>query len=225
MKHVYLFFTIALCLGTAVVRAQGVNINETANPVTPSALFTVGVNEGFRVNTAGNLIRINGVPYSWPATQATGVGFLRNNGSGVLSWVTGLGNGVTVTDEGGIAVNLVNGSGAMIPKGTLVMVNPSGSATNQIIPHVLYGDYIPLGVAAADIPNNSSGPITIAGIAEVLTEGTITMGMTGFPGSITAGRVAGTSNANTGEHWGEVGHFVTTPSGTPPRAKLVLHFN
>jgi hypothetical protein len=52
----------------------------------PASLLSVGGNNEFRVNTTGDLIRIKDVPYAWPATQGAAGTFLRNDGSGNLSW-------------------------------------------------------------------------------------------------------------------------------------------
>ncbi len=69
------------------------NINNNGNvgigDSTPAALFTVGNGDTFRVNTSGNLIRINNVPYSWPAANASGA--LRNDGSGNISFNNNVG--------------------------------------------------------------------------------------------------------------------------------------
>ena len=55
---------------------------------TPSETLSVGSSSQFRVNTTGNLTRINNVAYSWPAAQATLAGqALVNDASGNLSWI------------------------------------------------------------------------------------------------------------------------------------------
>ena len=47
---------------------------------------TVAVNNKFKISSTGNLIRINDVPYSWPATQGGPITLLTNDGSGNLIW-------------------------------------------------------------------------------------------------------------------------------------------
>lgn len=226
MRQRWSVTVIMLMVATVGVRAQGVNINETQTVITPSSLFTVGNGEGFQVNSSGNVIKVNGVVYSWPSGQGGSDTFLKNDGSGNLSWAQSLTNGASMTSDGGFAIQLYNGSGSSIPKGTVVQINPSGSATNQIIPAVTSGDLMPIGIAAMDIANNSSGPVTIAGIAVVLTEGTVTMGQMGYPGASVAGKLVATSSPNnSGNHWGECGHFITASSGTPATARIILHFN
>jgi hypothetical protein len=53
---------------------------------TPAALLTVGNGDLFQVNSSGNLIRINNVPYSWPGGNAAGI--LRSDAGGTLTWDT-----------------------------------------------------------------------------------------------------------------------------------------
>ncbi len=50
------------------------------------SLLSIGASDQFQVSSAGNLIRINNVPYTWPAANAAG--FLSNDGAGTLSWST-----------------------------------------------------------------------------------------------------------------------------------------
>jgi hypothetical protein len=52
----------------------------------PSSMFSVGGSSQFQVNSSGNAVRINDVPYSWPAAQGGAGSLLKNDGSGNLSW-------------------------------------------------------------------------------------------------------------------------------------------
>jgi hypothetical protein len=83
--------------------------------ITPASLFTVGSGDLFQVNSSGNIVKINNVTYSWPASQG-GVGtVLTNNGSGTLTWGSASSGGwtdggsdvylTTLTDEVGIGTN------------------------------------------------------------------------------------------------------------------------
>jgi hypothetical protein len=62
--------------------------NIGAGPYSPPAQFNVGTTSQFRVDSSGNLIRVNDVPYSFPAAQGSASTVLTNNGSGTLSWST-----------------------------------------------------------------------------------------------------------------------------------------
>jgi hypothetical protein len=52
--------------------------------VAPSTPLAVGATSQFRVDASGDLVRINNVPYTWPAADAAGA--LNSDGAGTLSW-------------------------------------------------------------------------------------------------------------------------------------------
>jgi hypothetical protein len=63
----------------------------------PANLLTVGnATSTFEVNAGGDIVRINAVTYSWPATQGGASSVLTNNGSGVLTWAAAGGGGTTL---------------------------------------------------------------------------------------------------------------------------------
>lgn len=79
--------------------------------------FEIGPTYGaglFKVNSAGNITKINNLSYtSWPSAHVAG--YLKNNGSGVLTWEAGGGGGsitltgdVTGTGTGTIATTIAN---------------------------------------------------------------------------------------------------------------------
>ena len=75
---------IAISLVLPVVTnsyAQNVGIGTT----TPMDQLSVGSLSQFRVNSTGNLVRINNVPYSFPSTQGANQ-YLKNDGAGNLTW-------------------------------------------------------------------------------------------------------------------------------------------
>ncbi|MDQ7778189.1 MAG: hypothetical protein RDV41_00575, partial [Planctomycetota bacterium] len=53
----------------------------------PVSLFTVGNGDLFQVDTAGDIVKLKNLTYSWPGSHTTN-GVLLNNGSGGLSWST-----------------------------------------------------------------------------------------------------------------------------------------
>lgn len=69
------------------LEAQNIGIG-TTNPL---AKFSIGASSQFQVDTAGNIKRINNVPYSFPALQGTTGQVLGNNGNGQLEWINQLG--------------------------------------------------------------------------------------------------------------------------------------
>jgi hypothetical protein len=81
----------------------------------PSALFTVGNGDLFRVNSTGDLIRINNVPYTWPSANATANGqVLSSTTAGALTWndpgsLLTAGAGITIATN---TISLSNGTAA-----------------------------------------------------------------------------------------------------------------
>ena len=78
---------------TTIIPKQRIMIDQNGwvaiGNVIPTALLSVGTGLGnkFQVDGNGNLIKINNVPYSFPAAQAASANaVLVNNGSGDLSW-------------------------------------------------------------------------------------------------------------------------------------------
>ena len=70
-----------ILLTTYRAESQNVGIGTT----TPLAQLSVGNLSQFRVNSTGNIIRINDIPYSFPAVQGTNQ-YLKNDGAGNLTW-------------------------------------------------------------------------------------------------------------------------------------------
>ena len=63
------------------VKSQNVGIGTT----TPLATLSIGSTSQFRINSTGNIIRINNLPYSFPVSQGTNQ-YLKNDGAGNLTW-------------------------------------------------------------------------------------------------------------------------------------------
>jgi len=73
------------------IKEGGLNIatvsgNVGVGTTTPASLLSVGSSSQFQVDSSGNLVRINNIPYSWPSFQGGGDTFLQNDGAGNLSW-------------------------------------------------------------------------------------------------------------------------------------------
>jgi hypothetical protein len=69
----------------------------------PSSLLSVGSTSQFQVNSSGDIVKLKNLTYSWPSSHTTD-GFLKNDGTGNLTWttITGLG-GVSGTGIAGQA--------------------------------------------------------------------------------------------------------------------------
>ncbi|MBU1891169.1 hypothetical protein KJ782_06845, partial [Patescibacteria group bacterium] len=99
---------------------------------TPLALLTVGAGDRFRVDSSGNIRRINNIVYSWPSGQGGANTVLTNNGNGTLSWaVAGSDGKVKITNNDTTAnflqSKLVEGSNI-----TLTLVGSGGNETLRI---------------------------------------------------------------------------------------------
>ncbi|MDF1497658.1 MAG: hypothetical protein P1P90_06450, partial [Patescibacteria group bacterium] len=68
----------------SILSSGNVGIGDT----TPLALFTVGNGDLFQVSSTGNLAKIRGVDYAWSTTQGGANTFLKNDGTGNLTWAT-----------------------------------------------------------------------------------------------------------------------------------------
>lgn len=66
------------------------------DPLPPDNSLSVGDAHNFGVDANGNLVKINGKAYSWPANQGAANTYLRNDGSGNLSWSAGPSDAFTV---------------------------------------------------------------------------------------------------------------------------------
>ena len=62
----------------------------------PTSLFSTGPNSEFQVNSTGNIIKLNNVVTSFPSSQGAASSYLMNDGTGALSWATGLGSVTSV---------------------------------------------------------------------------------------------------------------------------------
>jgi hypothetical protein len=82
MKTSVLLIVATLFLASHA-QAQNVGIGTS----TPMAQLAVGSASQFRVNSTGNLVMINNVPYSFPADTLNDTNqYLKNDGSGNLKW-------------------------------------------------------------------------------------------------------------------------------------------
>jgi hypothetical protein len=93
----------------AIITSAG---NVGIGDASPVSLFTVGSGDLFQVNSSGDLVKIDNVTYDWPGSQGGADTYLKNNGSGTLTWDTlsGLGGGLG-TSGGGSLVSAVGNCG------------------------------------------------------------------------------------------------------------------
>ncbi len=90
---------------TATFQVLGIGLGTTAPG---GGGLHVGATGLLRIDTSGNLTRVNNVPYSWPASQGSAGQMLTNDGSGNLTWTTPAGG----LSGSGIASRVAYWSGA-----------------------------------------------------------------------------------------------------------------
>ena len=115
--------------------------------ISPVSLFSVGATSQFQVDTSGDITKIKNLSYTWPSVHTTD-GYLKNNGTGGLSWAE---------------VNAVQSTGTpygSATEGPLAFWT-SASTIAAPTPYGLYWDDINqfLGIGT----NNPSAPLDIAG--------------------------------------------------------------
>jgi hypothetical protein len=66
--------------------AQGKMGNLGIGNTSPVSPLSVGSSSQFQVDSSGNLIKLNNITYSWPSSQGAASTYLKNNGSGTLTW-------------------------------------------------------------------------------------------------------------------------------------------
>jgi hypothetical protein len=160
--------------------------------------------------------------------NTTDKSFRYYNGTVWISLVPGTGGAITA--EGGIAIRLINATGAPSVKGTIVMASSTVPLAFDVCPA---NGFQPIGaVYEAGIANGAPCLVVITGVAEVLlANGTgSTMGNWVRTSITTAGRVdatgAGGGPGFVAQHFAEVGHCLETKSpGTNVLCKIAMHFN
>jgi hypothetical protein len=137
---------------------------------------------------------------------------------------------IAFTDQGGIAIKLINKTGAATVKGTVVT---TGTADNGVI-KVPVNVPNPIGVFYEDdVAADAEAWVVVSGIADVLFSNAPTRGYLARTGlTADTGEVSGealseavpTSPFADDKHFCEIGHILETKAEAG-LAKVVLHFN
>lgn len=136
-----------------------------------------------------------------------------------------------LTDEGGLAISMLNKTGGDSVKGYIV--EPSDTDDNGV-KYTTNNDVDPVGVVYnAGIPDGGYMWVIVAGIADVfygvaVTRGTFSRVPVATDGIAVDGQAMNeplpTSPFATDKHFQEIGHPLES-RGTPGLAKTILHFN
>lgn len=81
--------------GVSRISIDGLTGNVGVGTTAPSDKLSVGSTSQFRVSSTGDIIRINDVVTTFPASQGAASTVLTNNGSGTLTWAATAGGWVT----------------------------------------------------------------------------------------------------------------------------------
>lgn len=134
---------------------------------------------------------------------------------------------VQFTPEGGVAVFMLNMTGATLLKGRVVKADPTGTQRVQL---VAVNDDMPFGVVYNDIPTGQSGLIVFTGIVDVWEDGTT--GINVPPGYIihvsatTPGTVVSSAVLPAVvQHNREVGHTIGSKGAAAGLVRCIIHFN
>ena len=143
----------------------------------PSENFVVGSGGKFRIDSLGNVKRINNVAYSWPSVQSGINQFLKNDGSGNLTW-----SDMFVADNSINSAKLIDGSISTIDIAnnaiTTALINDGAVTSAKILDGTIAGNDMALGsissstIADGTINNldiNSSAAISLTKLATLTT--------------------------------------------------------
>jgi hypothetical protein len=136
---------------------------------------------------------------------------------------------VLFTPEGGIAISLINDTGATSIKGYIVKASTSIDEGAEYSPG---GNPGPIGIVYNATPSGSYMWVVISGIAEVYYSGNVTRGTFARTSTVAEGLGAGIAVSEalptppfaTDKHFQEIGHPIESRTGAG-LAKTVLHFN
>ncbi len=128
---------------------------------TPASTLSVGAGSLFQVNSTGNIVKINNVTTSFPASQGAASTILTNNGSGALTWSPPATSGtVTSIDVSGGTTGLTFSGGPITSSGTITMAGTLGIAnggTGQVTTAAAFAALSPLSVVG-DLIYEGVGP-------------------------------------------------------------------
>lgn len=129
------------------------------------------------------------------------------------------------TAEGGLAVQMVNNTGAASVKGTLVEASPG---INEGVILTTLDSVVPCGAVYEDgVADGELMYVAIAGIVEVLLEDTLAGVRANWcdTSSNQTGRMDQHAGPTPATHWQEIGHCLENKTaGTDVLCKITMHF-
>lgn len=146
-----------------------------------------------------------------------------------MSWKKTNPRNTFLTPEGGIAVKLINATGAISIPGYIV---ESGGGEDNSVTYTTNGDIDPIGIIYNSVSNGEFVWVVISGIADVyygtsVTRGTfsrVPVAADGVPDGQAVNEALPTPPFATDKHFQEIGHPLESRA-TAGLAKTILHFN
>jgi hypothetical protein len=153
--------------GKTVFMSGNVGIGDSS----PASLLTIGSGDLFQVNSSGNIVKIRNITYSWPSSQGAASTFLRNDGSGNLTWVASGGSGTVTSVAGGYGLTggTITTSGTLSVDTTTIQTRVSGTCAAGSSIRVIAQD----GTVTCE-SSGGSGAVTSVGTGFGLLGGPIT---------------------------------------------------
>ena len=153
---------------------QATTGNVGIGTTSPVSLLSVGGTNQFQVNSSGNLIKINGVTYSWPSGTPADSTYLKYNTSGnALSWATVSGGGTSFANPSAtIGLTTINGSATTAMRSDAapalsVAIAPTWTGThifsNATYSALFTGGYVGIGTTTPSTNLDINGTIRIRG--------------------------------------------------------------
>ncbi len=145
-------YNVAIGANDAGTAKLYVNGNVGIGTTSPTSLLSVGASSQFQVDSSGDIVKLKNLTYSWPSSH-TADGFLKNNGSGTLTWTT------------------IAGAGGVTGSGTAGYI-PKWNTSTDLTDSVLYETGGNIGIdttnpsalfsvgSASQFQVNSSGQVT-----------------------------------------------------------------
>jgi hypothetical protein len=137
---------------------------------------------------------------------------------------------VMLTSEGGLAIRMINNTGADTIKGYIVEAD---GTVDMGFEYTVADDIDPMGIVLdAGIPDGAYAWIVVSGIADVYYSGNVTRGtfsrvsiaVEALAAGIAVNEALPTPPFSTDKHFQEIGHPIESRVGAG-LAKTVLHFN
>ena len=169
----------------AIFASGNVGIGTTA----PAALLSAGATSQFQVDSAGDLIKVKNIAYSWPSSQGGASTVLTNNGSGSLTW--GAASSSSVTSVTGTApVSVATGTTTPV-----ISISQANGTTNGYLGSVDWttfnnkqaaGNYITALTGDGTLSGFSAGSATLT-LKNTGTAGTYVKVTTDAQGRVSSG--------------------------------------